>query len=81
MGRRAAHAAPQQVGRLCGPGSGAHPQRRPSARPDPPRKCRVRLGYLNRSPRAAPLSAYLVGAGALKCAIREGTPSTGATSL
>ncbi|KAJ1087928.1 hypothetical protein NDU88_001087 [Pleurodeles waltl] len=31
-------------------------------------------------PRAAPLRAYLVGAGALKCAIREGPLSTGATS-
>ncbi|KAJ1126865.1 hypothetical protein NDU88_005271 [Pleurodeles waltl] len=29
---------------------------------------------------AAPLSAHLVGAGALKCAIREGPPSAGAAS-
>ncbi|KAJ1150965.1 hypothetical protein NDU88_003752 [Pleurodeles waltl] len=37
-------------------------------------------GITIRVPCAAPLSAYLVGAGALKCAIREGPPSAGAAS-
>ncbi|KAJ1189276.1 hypothetical protein NDU88_006025 [Pleurodeles waltl] len=51
--------APQQVGRLRGPGSGARPQQRPSARSNPPRQCRVRLEYPDRSPLRCPTQRLL----------------------
>ncbi|KAJ1164204.1 hypothetical protein NDU88_004649 [Pleurodeles waltl] len=46
--------APQQVGRLRRPGSGARPQQRPSTRSDPPKQCQVRLEYPDRSPLCCP---------------------------